>query len=201
MQYSVRTIVAWLLLTLAAGFNPCLGQGQEVTATATIDEAACQSLEAGSRVRLELADGEAEAQTVTGTFQSCEDGMLVLVPENPGETAPISYRLDELQKLEVSKGKSNNVLPGAAIGLLIGLVISANAQTNHHQDEFMGGFSDMEDNIQRGTQITVGTTLLGAVIGGVTGSEKWEAVDTGNWNASLGTDPQGRVQMMVSCSF
>jgi outer membrane lipoprotein SlyB len=83
----------------------------------------------------------------------------------------------------------------------MGIAISFATQTHHHQDEFLGGISDMGDNVTRGAGITVGTTLLGAVIGWTIGSEQWQDVNRVNWSTSLRSGKNGDYGVVVSYSF
>jgi hypothetical protein len=207
----------WKLIGITAGVTlwtlfiicpPCSGQTPETTGIQFGYENFCSELEAGKRIRVtipvqpdpNLEGYLVEEEVLTGTFQSCGDGMLVIKPEKSGSD-PLSIPLEDIQWLQVSQGKSGHALPGAFAGLAVGIVISVAAQTNHHQDEFLGGLEDMEDNVTRGAGITVGTTILGAVIGSVIGSEKWQSVNAMNWSASLRSGGNGDYQVVVSCSF
>lgn len=200
MKNSVRILRTLMVLTLAVEVSPCFGQDQQPVSSLTFDETDCWGLREGERIRVQIDAEGSGSREVTGQFKTCEDGMLVVMPKDPRHGLQ-SYRLDQVKRLEVSRGKSGHFLPGAVAGLVCGLMISAATETRSHRDEFLGGLADMEENINRGIAITVSTTLLGAVIGSAMGSETWEAVGSEKWNTSLGADRRGRVQVAVGCSF
>jgi hypothetical protein len=198
-------VILWTLFIICP---PCSGQTPETTDLRFGYENYCSELETGKRIRITIPvlpdpnlDGNLdEEEVLTGTFQSCGDGMLIIKPEKSGSD-PRSIPLESIQWLQVSQGKSGHALPGAFVGLVVGIVISIGAQTHNHEDEFLGGLSDMEDNVTRGAGITVGTTFLGAAIGSVIGSEKWQSVSPMNWSASLRSGGDGDYQVVVSCPF
>jgi len=198
-------VIPWTLFII---FTPCSGQTPETAGIQFGYENYCSELDAGERIRVtipvqqdsNLEGYSVEEEVLTGTFQSCGDGMLVIKPEKSGAD-PLSIALEDIRWLQVSQGRSGHTLPGALVGLAVGFVISVAAQTNHHQDEFLGGLEDMEDNVTRGIGITVGTTILGAAIGSVIGSEQWQGVNAMNWSTSLSSGGNGDYQVVVSYSF
>lgn len=197
-----------ILWTLFIFCQPCSGQTPETPQIQFGYENYCSELEAGERIKVTIPvrpdpnfEGHlVEEDVLTGTFKSCGDGMLVIKPDN-SRSDPLSIPIEDIRWLQVSQGKSGHALPGAFAGLAVGILISIAAQTHHHEDEFLGGLSDMEDNMTRGVGISVGTTILGAAIGSMIGSEKWQSVNPMNWSASLRSGGNGDYQMVVSCSF
>ena len=207
----------WKLIEITAGgilgalfliCPPCSGKTPETTGIQFGYENYCNELEAGKRIKVtipvqtdpNLEGYLAEEEVLTGTFKSCGDGMLVIKPDN-SRSDPLSIPIEDVRWLQVSQGRSGHTLPGALMGFAVGIVISIAAQTNHHEDEFLGGLSDMEDNVTRGAGITLGTTLLGAAIGSAIGQEKWQGVNPMNWNASLSSGGNGDYQVAISWSF
>ena len=207
----------WKLIGITAGAtlwimfmscHPCSGQTPITSKIMFGFENCCSELKVGERIRVTIPvkpDQNHEGNLVveeifTGTLQSCRDGMLVIEQGKSG-SAPLSIPLEDIQELQVSQGRSQHALPGAAIGLAVGIAISFAAQTRHHEDEFLGGISDMEENVTRGAGITLGTTLLGAVIGWTIGGEKWHDVSGVNWSTSLRSGGNGDYRVVVSYSF
>ncbi len=173
-----------------------------------VKDVLCGDLEPGARIRFRInQDLDRESygdqvgeKTITGTLQSCGDGMLVFKPEKSNSDLE-HVPLDDVLWLQVSQGRSSYALPGAFVGLAAGIAISMASQTHRHEDEFMGGLSDATENISRGIGITAGTTLLGVLIGHAAGSENWKSVYGGNLSASLSSNRLGEYQLSVGYSF
>lgn len=196
------------LLTVCLGWTSSFGQGQEPPVSPYVKDVLCGDLEPGARIRFrinqdlgrESGGDKVEEKTITGTLQSCGDGMLVFKPEKSNshlEHVP----LDDVLWLQVSQGRSSYAMPGAFVGLAAGVVISLASQTHRHEDEFLGGLEDYTENVSRGIGITIGTTFLGMLIGYAAGSENWESVYGGNLSASLGSNRVGEYQLSVGYSF
>ena len=200
--------VTILLLTGCMGWTSSFGQGQESPISPYVKEVLCGDLEPGARIRFQIIqdfDGESNKdqngeKTITGTLQSCGDGMLVFKPEKSNSDLE-HVPLDDVLWLQVSQGRSSYVVPGVLVGLAAGIAISMASQTHKHEDEFLGAMADAGENVSRGIAITAGTTMLGALIGYAAGSEKWGSVYGGNLNASLGSNHLGEYQLSVGYSF
>lgn len=197
-----------IVAVMIVSWDSATGQVVDPTVSLYVRNELCGDIEPGSKVRLHVGSGyesedskASEGETVlTGTLESCRDGVLILRPAKTGADSvlvPVEYVLS----LEVSQGSPSYVLQGAGIGLLVGLGISLAAQTDHHQDEFLGGLSDMEDNINRGVGITIVTTLVGGAIGAALGSENWTSVYNAQVGGSYGSGQRGDYQVAVGFSF
>ena len=195
-------------MTLCMGWTSGLGQGQESPVSPYVKDMLCGDLESGARIRFRInqdLDRESNGdqvggKTITGTLQSCGDGMLVFKPEKSNSDLE-HVSLDDVLWLQVSQGRSSYALPGALVGLAAGIAISMASQTHRHEDEFLGGLSDATENVSRGIGITAATTLLGVFIGYVAGSENWESVYGENVSASLSSNRLGEFQLSVGYSF
>lgn len=200
--------VGVILWTMFMRCPTCSGQTIQEPEILVGYENYCSELKAGQRIRVtiptqpDMNHGHylVEEETLTGTLQSCGDGMLVIKLENHRPDLR-SIPLEDIQWLQVSQGKSGHPLQGAFIGLAVGILISVAAQTHNHEDEFLGELADMEDNVSRGAGITLGTTLFGAVIGSAIGSEKWRGISPLDWKTSLRREGNGAYSVAVSCSF
>lgn len=198
-------MVLWVVVLGAA---PCFGQSHEVSASPDSQEELCERLNKGARIKLRMyeatdpenPDSETSLKTVTGLFQFCRDGQLVFKPEN-SRSLPDTVHLDNVNWMQVSRGKEGHTMIGGMVGFLTGIAISTAVQTRSHEDEFLGGLSDMEDNVTRGIGITVATTLVGVVIGSAVGTEKWVSVYDSSWTASMERSPQGEYLVAVAYSF
>ena len=204
-QWTGGTII---FVAMIMSWDSAIGQVVDPTVSLYVRNELCGDIEPGSKVRLLVGSGHnsddleaSEVETVlTGTIETCRDGVLILRPARTGADS-VLVPLEHVLSLEVSHGKSSYVLQGAGIGLLVGLGISMAAQTDHHEDEFLGGLSDMEDNINRGVGITIVTTLVGGVMGAALGSEKWDSVYNLQVGGSYGSGQQGEYQVAVGFSF
>ena len=208
MWKSIGIKATILLLIMCMGWTFSFGQGQPPPVSYYAWDLLCSDIEPGSRIRVRINQdrdpdsngGPVGEKTITGILQSCGDGMLVFKPEN-SKSGLEHVPLGDVLGLQVSQGRSSHTLPGALVGLVVGIAISAASQTHHHENEFLGGLEDMEENVTRGAAITIGTTLLGALIGSAAGSEKWKNVYGGNLSASLGGNSQGQYRVSVGYSF
>jgi hypothetical protein len=208
MWKSIVIKMAIPFLAVCMGWTSSFGQGQESPVSPYVKNVLCGGLEPGARIRFRInqdhgreSDGDqVDEKTITGTLQSCGDGMLVFKPEKSNSDLE-HVPLDDVLWLQVSQGRSSYALPGAFVGLAAGIAISMASQTNRHEDEFLGGLEDAEENVSRGIAITAGTTLLGALIGYAAGSENWKSVYGENLSASLGSNRLGEYQLSVGYSF
>ena len=117
------------------------------------------------------------------------------------EAETVRVPLENVYSLEVSKGRTSYALPGALIGFALGLLVSGAAQTHAHEDEFLGGLSDMEENINRGIVITLGTTVIGAGLGAALGSDDWKRIYDAKGGGQSQRSIPGTYQVAFGTSF
>ncbi len=208
MRNPVGIVTIMLLISLGMGGNLCLGQEVGGPVSDSHEESPHGVYGYGMRIRFETStdsagnsgEGWGDPQTMTGTFHSCSAGSLMFTPEKRG-SGLTSIPVEDVLWIEVSRGRSSHAVPGALVGCLVGLAISAASQTSSHEDEFLGGFSDMEDNINRGVLITVISTLFGAGVGSAMGEEKWESMNRKSFCPSISCGERGQYQVSFGYSF
>lgn len=208
MWKSIGIKIAIPLLTICMGWTSSFGQEQESQVSPYVKDVLCSNLEPGARIRFRINQDldrdsygdQVGEKTITGTLQSCGDGMLVFKPEKSKSDLE-HIPLDDVLWLQVSQGRSSYALPGAFVGLAAGIAISMASQTHRHEDEFLGSLADAGENVSRGIAITAGTTLLGALFGYAAGSENWKSVYGGNLSAALGSNRLEEYQLSVCYSF
>ncbi len=208
MRNPVGIVTIMLLISLGMGGNLCLGQEIGDPVSGIHQESPNGGYGYGMRIRFETStdstgnswEGMRDPKTMTGTFYSCSAGSLMYMPEKHG-SGLTSIPVEDVLWIEVSRGRSSHTVPGALVGCLVGLVISAASQSSSHEDEFLGGISDMEDNINRGVLITVISTLFGAGVGSAIGEEKWESMNRNSFCPAISCGERGQYQVSFGYSF
>lgn len=152
-----------------------------------------QQLRVGDRIRVKttIAGG---AQLI-GTYYSADGDNLVLHTNDAGRyTIP----WDDVSRLELSRGKQSNAGKGALIGLGVGagLGLASGLALAADQDDF---FDVNAGNVVAGT---IGSAALGAGVGALVGmlskSERWENVSRSNWQIQVTPDFEGGVTVGVN---
>ena len=202
------TWAAVITLLMMTNGTSARGQGTDHDISLYVRSELCRDIASGSRVRLIVGPNletydprlPGETNTLTGTLVACRDGFLVLRPG--GSVADsVLVPVTEVHSMEVSRGKSQFSLPGAMLGLLVGVVISYNVQTHNHEDEFLGELEDAQENITRGAGISILTTIIGGVVGAAVAGENWTSVYDLQSVGSVGRGRSVEYQVAVGFSF
>jgi hypothetical protein len=178
----IKTVVT--LIVMALGWASVLGQEVETSLSLNPNNFLCNHVESGARIRLlvapaldpEVSEIQGGENTLTGTLESCKDGVLGVQPKK-SETEVILIPSESVQWLEVSQGKSGHALEGALLGLVLGLSVAVATQSGPSDCEgFLCGMDEIGERIAIGTGITLAGILAGVAIGSSIGSEEWERV-------------------------
>jgi hypothetical protein len=155
------------LATLSLGFCLVTGAAGAEGAAKALDIQASERL-VGSRVRVE-APGQFEGRMV-GTVLELREGQMVLGLE--GRRLPI--RREAIRRIDVSIGRQRHArtgaLAGAALGAVGGAVYLSTVSSMSHMDfdERQYGLATLSG--------AVGGTMLGALVGHLIESERWQPV-------------------------
>ena len=150
------------------------------------------ALKPGDRVRVDLA--LVEAQAVEGTFQGVRGDSVLILLRAGSEVAQIPK--GDMARISVHLGKRGNGWRGFRIGLVPGavlwgaLVLAQGDQINSHR----GTSSSAEENAVKGAVfggLVVG--VLGAFVGELVQTERWEEVAVPSIRPSHQLAPNGRL--------
>ena len=166
-------------------------------------------LDAGSRVRLTFPCELASPSYSESADRTCRsDGRLTLVS---GDTIMIAardsmwvYDLNEVSRVEVSRGRKSHWLAGAGIGFVVGAATAYVALSS-------GGSTSTCDQSANQDAVSVGECIaLAALVGGVPGaglgavaglfirSERWQDVPVDRLRVSIGPEPGGWFKLAIS---
>ena len=147
---------------------------------ALIGQERLQPIPIDSRIRVTRA--AAPDHSLVGTLGTWDGESLGLV--NPG-LQPQTIRLSELARLEISRGRRGNAKTGMWIGALVGLVgglIAANQLDEPEVNFRTEGMPEGDGIRQFGIGLAGAAlgTALGAGVGALIRTEKWEEVPLAN---------------------
>lgn len=132
-----------------------------------------QDLPIGRRVRLTLAD----SSTYVGRVDSAHDARIWLEPE---ATLPRAVDINQVNRVEVSRGRKPKFLLGAALGaglgLVTGLVLKQASEDVDPEDDRL--FTALYAGVG-----TLGGALIGTGLSVVLARERWETVPSDRWAA------------------
>jgi hypothetical protein len=154
-------------------------------------------VEPGDRVRVKTNDGH----VITGTVGTLQEGRLELSEASwsvANPDAPKSFQLQEVSRLDESKGRGSNWKWGAGIGALSGLALAA-AYCNSGSGEFSGCETDEAYGIGA-FFIGIGAGL-GAGIGALIHTERWENVPLDKLQVSVAPLPGRGVGVAFNLRF
>lgn len=129
-----------------------------------------QAVDAGNRVRVTV---EEQAGNMTGTLTEWSQDTLHVAPDGSAEqVTATAIAVNTLSRLEISKGLRSNAGKGALIGGGIGLLVGGGMSI------IAGSTVDTEvtsnDYLVFTGLVTVGGAGVGALIGALIKSERWE---------------------------
>jgi hypothetical protein len=199
-------ISAATAMAMFLGFTTVLGQERGTLYPLYSRDDICQTVENGARIRLQVnsdfvsdvPETQGDEGILTGRFESCEDGVLLL--KRGTDVVPVPVKT--MQSLYVSQSRSSHAFEGAAIGLTIGILVAVATQSGGSKsDGFMSGMNDFEEKIGRSIGITLVGTLAGAAIGSTMVDEDWKRIYDENVGGSFHSDLPGEYRAAVSLSF
>ncbi len=147
-------------------------------------------VESGARVRVKAPPRQ--PGWVVGTVVGWESESLVLEPEEPGTS--LTFARDQITRLDVHRGRKGRALLGGGIGLLSGVVFSfvLVAQLERDHDRFRN------DRVVLGAVFGGGGALLGALVGLLIRTDRWEAVPLERIRVSFTPVRNGRFAILAS---
>jgi hypothetical protein len=167
-------VTTWLVAFLAVSLHPLAAQEP--------------SIQPGTRVRVKAPT--LFSRPFVGTLESVRDS-IVLVRGNEAMPAT-QIRLSQIERVEVSQGKKSNAGRGAIAGFLVGAAAGAGFGISACSGG--GGCADVGTGtvaLFTGAIGAGGGTLLGALIGLGSKSERWEEVSRERFRVGM-TFNEGR---------
>lgn len=120
---------------------------------------------------------------------------------------PAGYRIGDLTRLELSRGRRSRWLAGGLVGSAIGGV-AAFAVLNGGGSKSLCNQSQNQDAVAFSECVGLAALFgmvpgfgLGALVGAVARSERWEEVPVSRLRLSVGPDPAARYRLAVSVGF
>ena len=156
-----------------------------------------QTLSAGERVRATI---EEQSGKLTGTLEEWGSDTLYVVPDGASQDVPArAISLSTLSRLEISKGLRSNAGKGALIGGGIGLLVGGGMSI------IAGSTVDTEvtstDYLAFTGLVTLGGAGLGALIGALTKSERWEEFPLDRLRLGIAPGGDGGFQLTAVLRF
>ena len=150
-----------------------------------------QTVSAGERVRATI---EEQSGKLTGTLEEWGSDTLYVVPDGASQDVPASaIPLSTLSKLEISEGLKSNAGKGALIGGGIGLVVGGAMSI------IAGSTVDTEvtstDYLIFTGFVTVGGVGIGALVGALIKSERWEELPLDRLRLGIAPRSDGGFQL------
>lgn len=150
-----------------------------------------QTVASGDRVRV---TAEARSGKLTGTLVEWVQDTLYLAPDGSAErVTATAIPLSTLSRLEISKGLRSNAGKGALIGGGIGLLVGGGMSI------IAGSTVDTEvtstDYLVFTGLVTLGGAGLGALIGALTKSERWEEYPLDSLRLGIAPGGDGSLQL------
>jgi hypothetical protein len=169
------------------------------------------ALEPGTRVRLTLPCDDARPTPTGSGGATCRiEGRLDhLGPDGitlAGASSSTRHPLASVTRIEISRGERSRWLAGAGAGLVVGAVgtyvaLDRGGSTNPCDP------SANQDAIGQGSCLGLAAAGglagagLGALVGSLFRSERWEEVPEDRWRVSLGPGPGAPIQLSVTLTF
>jgi hypothetical protein len=163
----------------------------------------------GDRVRVSTRDA---GGPIVGTVVSMASERLVLAPEGGG--APVTLPFVSVRQVDVSRGRSPSwgttlsygalgAVLGAAAGALAGpLVMSSDCRTVDRPGDNLGNcllqVASGEDRARAAVMFGAVGFGVGAIIGTIVGSERWDAIPVGPVRIAFGQPAKPRVTAGLS---
>ena len=152
-----------------------------------------QTVSAGERVRATI---EEQSGKLTGTLVEWGQDILYLAPDGSAErVTATAIPLSTLSRLEISKGLRSNAGKGALIGGGIGLLVGGGMSI------IAGSTVDTEvtstDYLVFTGLVTLGGAGLGALIGALIKSERWEEYPLDSLRLGIAPGGDGGFQLMA----
>ena len=147
-------------------------------------------VERGARIRIRVtAPSELSDRDIVGTVASWESEQLVL----DALSGTLTFPIDSIIKLEISRGKKSYVEEGALIGLLVGGISG-----------YLGCGRVIKPCDKRALAaaiLAVPGVVLGAIVGAGASPTIWEEVPASQLRVSFGPQRDGRLGVGASVRF
>jgi hypothetical protein len=165
--------------------------------TISVQSLDAQTVSAGERVRATI---EEQSGKLTGTLEEWGSDTLYVVPDGASQDVPArAISLSTLSRLEISKGLRSNAGKGALIGGGIGLLVGGGMSI------IAGSTVDTEvtstDYLAFTGLVTLGGAGLGALIGALTKSERWEEYPVDSLRLGIAPGGDGGFQLTAVLRF
>lgn len=165
--------------------------------TSSVQSLDAQTVSAGERVRATI---EEQSGKLTGTLEEWGSDTLYVVPDGASQDVPArAISLSTLSRLEISKGLRSNAGKGALIGGGIGLLVGGGMSI------IAGSTVDTEvtstDYLAFTGLVTLGGAGLGALIGALTKSERWEEYPVDSLRLGIAPGGDGGFQLTAVLRF
>ncbi len=138
---------------------------------------------------------------ITGTVVSWESEQLVL----DALSGTLTFAIDSITKLEISRGMKSKVKVGAVIGGVVGLLVGAavfvETQCRSRDQIVCIGNSEVVDGAEEATLLIALGVGVGALIGNRVRTDRWEEVSVSQLRVSFGPQRDGRLGLGLSVKF
>ena len=155
-------------------------------------------VEPGPQVRVKAPPSQPD--WVRGTVLGWESGSLVLEPDKPESDTPLTLARDQITRLDVHRGSKSKALLGAGIGFGVGVGLTVLTLSN-------GSVCNSEEQCDagdwaKGIAIFGGVGAgLGALVGLLFRTDRWEAVPLEGTRVSFTPVYDGQPGLALSVSF
>ncbi len=152
-------------------------------------------VERGARIRIRVTAPSvvSDRDIFVGTVASWESEHLVLDAERPFGT--LTFPMDSIIKLEISRGKKSKVAVGAGIGVLVGGISGYLACGRAFP------VRRCDKRVVVGAIFAVPGAALGAIVGAAASPTIWEEVPASQFRVSFGPQRDGRLGVGASVRF
>ncbi|MFT5314550.1 MAG: hypothetical protein ACI9UK_000371 [Candidatus Krumholzibacteriia bacterium] len=155
--------------------------------------ALCDFVQDGVRIKIKVEPGSeilsatgGSSDSFTGTFHSCDDGVLTFFAEGSGGGLT-EVPIDQVQTMHFTEGRKGHTLMGAGIGLAVGLVAAFSSSADEEDNSLDGMASELADETTN-IMYPISGLLTGALIGALIRTDRWTTVwDKKTFVSSMGT--------------
>jgi hypothetical protein len=148
------------------------------------------ALAVGVRVRVTAATGQKVVGSIRGTLIALDDDLMTVAIDDGRGSAPLQLPIRTVSKVEVSRGRKDNALVGAIVGLAGGAALGSSYPSVVSADCTVG-HPNCGGSLQPGLTLAVAGigAVLGAFVGHLIRTERWTRVDVRGLDITLRPGP------------
>jgi hypothetical protein len=138
--------------------------------------------------------------TVAGTLVASDEATVTVLPEDTA--APVGFRREAIEELQLSLGRRKNALKGLLIGAVFGVAMGAGQdECLLYSWDYIGEEPPTGCRGDNAALLGAMYALGGLAIGSLVMSDRWKPLDTDTFQVAMTPTPAGRVRAQLSFGF